>query len=69
MLAVLRRRNFLLVWLAGLISLTGDWILFVALPLVVYDLTGSSAATAATVASRVVPRLLLSSVAGVFVDR
>ncbi len=69
MLTVLRQRNFALVWVAGLISLTGDWLLSVALPLVVYELTGSTLATAATVATRVLPRLLLGSVAGVFVDR
>ena len=69
MLAVLRQRNFALVWLAGLISLTGDWLLVVALPLVVYDLTGSTVATAAAVFARIVPRLLVGSVAGVFVDR
>jgi MFS family permease len=69
MLAVLRQRNFALVWVAGLISLTGNWLLSVALPFVVYDLTGSTAATAAAAASRLVPRLLFASVAGVFVDR
>ena len=69
MLAVLRQRNFALVWVAGLISLTGDWLLFVAVPLAVYQLTGSTAATAGAVAARVLPRLALGSVAGVFVDR
>lgn len=69
MLAVLRQRNFLLVWVAGLISLTGDWLLSIARPIIVYQLTGSTAATALAVATRVVPQLLLSSVAGVFVDR
>jgi MFS family permease len=69
MLAVLRRRNFALVWTAGLISIAGDWLLVVALPVIIYELTGSTAATAAMVAARIVPRLLLGSVAGVFVDR
>jgi MFS family permease len=69
MLAVLRQRNFALVWFAGLISLTGDWFLMVARPLVVYELTGSVAATALAAASRLLPQLLLGSVAGVFVDR
>jgi MFS family permease len=69
MLAVLRQRNFALVWFAGLISLTGDWFLIVARPLVVYQLTGSVAATALAAASRLLPQLLLGSVAGVFVDR
>jgi len=69
MLAVMRQRNFALVWTAGLISITGDWLLIVALPLVIYELTGSTAATAAAVVARIVPRLLLGSVAGIFVDR
>lgn len=69
MLAVLRQRNFALVWFAGLISLTGDWFLFVARPLVVFQMTGSVAATALVAALRLVPQLLLSSIAGVFVDR
>lgn len=69
MLATLRRRNFALVWLGGLISLTGDWLLFIGLPLYVYQLTGSTLATGVAVMSRVLPRLLLGSLAGVFVDR
>ena len=69
MLAVLRQRNFALVWAGGLISYTGDWLLFVGLPLFVYQLTGSTLATGAAVMVRVLPRLVLGSVAGVFVDR
>jgi MFS family permease len=68
MLAVLRQRNFPLVWTAGLISLTGDWFLFIALPLVVYELSGSTIA-GGMIFARIVPCLLLGSVAGVFVDR
>src|ERR671938_1768072 len=69
MLATLRRRDFALVWLAGLISMMGDWVLFVALPIYVYQLTGSALATSVMFASQMVPALLLGSVAGVFVDR
>ena len=69
MLAVLRQRNFALVWVAGLLSLTMDWLLYVAVPLAVYELTGSTVATAISVATRVIPRLLIGSVAGIFVDR
>ncbi|MGI8855934.1 MAG: MFS transporter [Thermomicrobiales bacterium] len=69
MLATLRQRNFALLWTGGLISLLGDWALAVGLPLFVYALTGSTVATGAMVIARLIPRVLLSSVAGVFVDR
>src|SRR5579859_1053655 len=69
MLAVLRRRNFLRVWLGGLASLTGDWALFAGLPLVVYQMTGSTLALGLTGIAGAIPRLLLGSIAGVFVDR
>jgi MFS family permease len=68
-LAVLRRRDFGLLWLAGLVSVAGDWVLMTALPYVVYDRTGSVLATAGMVAASLVPSILLSSFAGVFVDR
>jgi predicted MFS family arabinose efflux permease len=69
MLTVLRRRNFVLVWLGALASLTGDWALFAGLPLIVYQMTGSTLALGLTGIANSVPRLLLGSVAGVFVDR
>jgi MFS family permease len=69
MLTVLRRRNFALVWLGALASLTGDWALFAGLPLAVYQMTGSTLALGLTAIASSVPRLLLGSIAGVFVDR
>ena len=69
MLAVLRRRNFALLWAGGLISLLGDWTLIVGLPLFVYALTGSTLATGTTFIAGLIPRVLLGSIAGVFVDR
>jgi MFS family permease len=69
MLATLRQRNFALLWTGGLVSLLGDWTLMVGLPIFVYTLTGSTVATGAMVIARLIPRVLLSSVAGVFVDR
>ncbi len=69
MLAVLRRRDFGLLWLAGLVSVAGDWVLMTALPYVVYDRTGSVLATAGMVAAELTPSILLSSFAGVLVDR
>ena len=32
MFAVLRRRDFALLWFSGLISVAGDWVLMTALP-------------------------------------
>src|SRR5690349_20630066 len=69
MLALVRQRNFGCIWLGGLISLIGDWMLLTALPVYVYQSTGSTLATGAMLAARVIPRVLLGSVAGVFVDR
>jgi MFS family permease len=69
MLQVLRQRNFALLWTGGLISLTGDHVLMVALPFFVYEETGSTFASAVMVAAELLPRLLFGSVAGVFVDR
>jgi MFS family permease len=69
MLKTLRQRDFALFWLGGLISVAGDWTLIIGLPLYVYLLTGSVLATSVTLISGVAPMILLSSVAGVFVDR
>jgi MFS family permease len=69
MIATLRQRDFFLAWLGGLISMMGDWVLFIALPIYIYQLTGSALATSGMFISGLLPALLLGSVAGVFVDR
>lgn len=56
-------------WLGGWISTLGDMALLIALPFHVYNLTGSTLATGGTFMVQVLPRLVLGSVAGVFVDR
>lgn len=66
---VLRNRSFAVLWVGGLLSLTGDWLLMTGLPLVVYQLTGSAAALGLAVFARMAPRVVVGSVAGVFVDR
>lgn len=69
LLATMRYRNFALLWSGGLISMTGDWMLLVALPIYVYQATGSALATGAMFAAGLLPNVLFGSVAGVFVDR
>jgi MFS family permease len=69
MVRLLRRRDFALLWFAGLVSVAGDWLLNIALPFYVYERTGSTVATAGMVVASLSPAVVLSSVAGVFVDR
>ena len=47
----------------------GDYMLFVALPIYIYETTGSTLATSLMFMAGAAPRVLLGSVAGVFVDR
>ena len=65
MIATLRHRNFVLLWAGGLISMAGDWMLYIALPIYVYQLTGSTLATSVMFMVETVPRIVLGSVAGV----
>lgn len=69
MLATLRHRDFALLWVAGLISVAGDFALMIALTLHAYALTGSAIATGGVFAATLIPSVLLGSIAGVFVDR
>lgn len=69
MLTLLRRRNFALLWVGGLVSIAGDYVLYAALPYFVYQVTGSTVATAGMIAAELAPGILLGSLAGVFVDR
>ncbi|HEX9067716.1 MAG TPA: MFS transporter [Ktedonobacterales bacterium] len=69
MIATLRNGSFARLWLGGLISLMGDWALNVGLPIYVLLLTHSVVALSITVLASSVPGVVLSSLAGVFVDR
>jgi MFS family permease len=69
MRALLRNRDFVLAWTGGLVSMLGGWALWIALPLHVYETTGSALMTSAVVATVLVPGVLLGSIAGVYVDR
>ncbi len=65
----LARRDFRRLWLAGLISDTGDWLLLVSLPILVYQLTGSPLQTSFAFLVELVPAVLLGPVAGHLADR
>lgn len=56
-------------WGAGLISDAGDWLLFIALPLVVFQLTGSAVGTAIAFLLELVPAVVLAPLAARLVGR
>jgi len=56
-------------WAAGLISDTGDWLLFIALPLVVFQLTGSALGTSIAFLLELVPAVVLAPLAARLVGR
>jgi predicted MFS family arabinose efflux permease len=65
----LSNRDFRRLWLAGLISDTGDWMLLVALPILVYQRTGSSLGTSMAFLIELIPAVLITPVAGRLADR
>lgn len=66
---VLKNRHFLALWLGQVVSNIGDYFYFLAVPIAVNRLTGSTMAVASSVMSIFLPQLLFGLVAGVFVDR
>ena len=63
------QRDYRLLVSAGLVSSLGDYLLGVGLVYLVYDLTGSTLASAGLLVVSVLPQVLLASAAGVLVDR
>ncbi|MEU2348669.1 MFS transporter [Modestobacter sp. NPDC049651] len=56
-------------WTAAVVSDAGDWLMFIALPLVVLRLTGSALGTSLAFVLELVPPVVLAPVAGRLVDR
>ncbi len=67
--APLTEPAFRSLWLAGLVSEAGDWLLFIALPIVVYRLTGSALGTSLAFLAELGPAIVLSPLAGRLADR
>jgi len=65
----LRHRDFRRLWLAGLISDAGDWLLLVSLPILVFELTGSTLQTSVAFLVELAPAVLLGPFAGYLADR
>ncbi len=66
---VLRNRNFLALWLGQVISQIGDSFTFLALVIMVNQLTGSTVSMGMMMISLTLPQLIFSFLAGVIVDR
>jgi DHA3 family macrolide efflux protein-like MFS transporter len=64
-----RNRNFMALWFGQTISFIGDYFQWLAIPILVERMTGSSLLVGLAVISNALPMLVLGPVAGVFVDR
>jgi predicted MFS family arabinose efflux permease len=69
MMRVVRQRSFALLWVAGLVSLLGDWAFYTVVPIFVLDETGSVFLAGLVWAVIALPSVLVGPVAGVYVDR
>src|SRR5437588_1256028 len=68
-LTLLRKRNFLLLWLAQLISMTIFFASNYALLVLIEEVTGSTTLVGLAIICFSLPALILGAPAGVFVDR
>lgn len=63
------QRDFRRLWAAGFISDVGDWMLLVALPVLVYQATGSTFGTAFAFLIELIPVLVVAPLAGRLAER
>ena len=66
---VTRSPSYFPLWLGQLLSSFGDTLHYIALVVLVFQLTGQGIAVAGLVAAEIVPVLLLGPIAGVIIDR
>ena len=67
--AVIRSPRYSRLWLGQLISSFGDTLHYIALVVLVFELSGQGVAVAGLVATEIAPVLLLAPIAGVVIDR
>ena len=67
--AVFKKRDFVLMWVAQLVSTAGSALTDLAAAIYVYDQTGSAFLVGVTLMATAVPSLIVGLIAGVFVDR
>jgi MFS family permease len=67
--SLLRNKSFVALWLGQTVSFIGDYFYWLAIPILVERLTGSTLMVGLSVISTAAPMLFLGPVAGVFVDR
>lgn len=68
-MAVFRRRDFVLMWIAQLVSTAGSSLTDLAAGIFVWQATGSAFLVGLTLMATAVPSLVVGLIAGVFVDR
>ncbi len=66
---VVRSPSYFPLWLSQLVSSFGDTLHYIALVVLVFNLTGRGAAVAILVGAEIIPVLLLGPMAGVIIDR
>ena len=69
MRALLKQADFRTLWMAQTVSWSGDHFTFLALMIVINQISGSASAIATMMLIMTIPRLLFGMAAGVFVDR
>ncbi len=67
--SVFRLRNYRLFWVGSLVSNIGRWFQTVAIPIVIFDLTGSAGWVGFAGFAQIMPMALVTSVGGAVADR
>lgn len=69
MFQALKIRDFRYLWAGGVVSSLGSWLLVLAIPVHMFEVTGSLSATGLTLAAEYLPVLMLGPLAGALADR